>query len=221
LIWGGPCRLRAAGHRASPFPSPSRRIVGAVESSRMSTTKTFVTLSDLWRMPEDGFRYELVAGELVKKTPAGWKHGYLAMRLGSLLDQHVRAGHLGVVCAAETGFRLSSDPDTVRAPDVSFVAASRIPKDGLPDTFCPFAPDLAVEVVSPNDRFQEVLAKVDDYLKAGTNVVWVVDPKTETVLVYVSGPEANLRLQTGDVLRGEPVLPGFAVGLNELFAENS
>lgn len=107
-----------------------------------------------------GFRYELVKGELVQTTLAGSQHGYIAGRLLTFLGHHVLTNQLGEVFATETGFKLESAPDTVRAPDISFIAKSRLPSEA----YWPIAPDLVAEIISPHDISQEVQAKVNEYL---------------------------------------------------------
>ena len=137
------------------------------------------------------------------------------MRLGSLLEQHVRSGQLGVVCAAETGFIISRDPDTVRAPDASFVSAERL--RGIDDRkYLPLAPDLAIEVVSPGDSFREVEEKAAMWLAHGSRLVWVVEPDLEKVYVY--RPEGAREVLGSDAeLTGDEVLTGFARPVAELF----
>lgn len=180
-------------------------------------TKRPMTGRELMDLPDDGHRYELVKGELRTMTPAGRKRGEIAMVLGSKLLDHVRAHRLGAVCAAETGFYLSRDPDTVRAPDVSFVAQERIAAEADANDYWPIAPDLAVEVVSPSDQAAEVLAKASEYLEAGTRLVWVVYPQTQKIVVY--RPSADIRLlSVGDTLEGEDIVPGFACPVAEVFA---
>jgi Uma2 family endonuclease len=119
-----------------------------------------LTAEDLSKMPDDGNRYELVRGERVYMAATGGQHGIVASSLDQRLRNFVEAHELGEVCAAETGFRLAQNPDTVRAPDVSFIAGERIPAGGVPEGYWPFAPDLTVEVISPSDRFDDVLTKV-------------------------------------------------------------
>ena len=118
------------------------------------------TADELLRYPDDGFRYELVKGELKEMAPTGNEHGNLAMDFGTLLNVHVRANKLGKVYAAETGFKLSSDPDTVRAPDVAFISQRRLDEIGPVQGYWPGAPDLAVEVISLNNLYTEVSEKV-------------------------------------------------------------
>ena len=180
------------------------------------STKTLLTSEDLWKIVADGSRYELSGGELVPMTPVGWRHGSIVIRLGRWLDQHVDQKGLGVV-STEVGFRLTRNPDTVRAPDVAFVARSRIPKGSLPEKFVDFPPDLAVEVLSPEDTASEVLRKVEEYLAAGVRLVWVVDPATQRVTIYRSLQDVKI-LTTEQELDGGAVLPGFRAKVAELFA---
>jgi len=181
------------------------------------TTSTRVTAEQLAMMPSDGNRWELVAGELRKMTPAGWKHGAIAGRLHGWLFEHVSVRSLGVVLAAETGFLLRRDPDTVRAPDISFLSNARL-RDPLPDdTFWPGTPDLAVEVVSPNDSRRDIDEKVKAWLDAGTHLVWVVNPAVQTVTVYRSATQITT-LTENDELSGEDVIAGFRCRVGDIFA---
>jgi Uma2 family endonuclease len=182
----------------------------------MSTTHTPATAGELFVMPDDGFRYELVRGEIRRMPPAGSEHGAVIMNIGTPLDQFVKAHGLGVVFGAETGFKIASDPDTVRAPDLAFVRRERIPEEGIPRGFWPGAPDLAVEVVSPGDTYTEVEEKVHDWLNAGTRMVLVLNPRTRTVAVYTSHTDV-VRLTESDTLDGGEVLPGFTCRVAELF----
>lgn len=181
----------------------------------MRTRKTMLTAEELLHLPTAG-RLELVRGELYEMPPAGARHGGVAMRVGILLGGHVYRNHLGEVLAAETGFVLQRDPDTVRAPDVSFVARDRLPAGELPAGFLDLAPDLAVEVVSPGDTTREVQEKVEDWLYAGTHLVWVVYPATQTVTVHRSLEDVS-ELSGSDVLDGGQVVPGFSCHVQELF----
>ena len=175
-----------------------------------------MTADDLFQLPDDGYKYELVEGELIRMPPTGAEHGQIVTNVASLLRNHVKQYNLGVVCAADTGFWLKRNPDLVRAPDASFVSKERIPSEGIPRSYWPFAPDLAVEVISPNDRFDDVLEKVAEYFAAGTRLVWVVHPKTQTVLVYRSLHHVR-SLGPDDELSGEDVIPGFICRVMELF----
>ncbi len=181
----------------------------------MATIEHIVTAAELLQTPGLG-RCELVRGELIQTTPAGFEHGRIAVNIGWALKEFVRQRPLGVVTGAETGFHIGHDPDTVRAPDAAFIRAERIPPTPVRGFF-PAAPDLAVEVLSPGDRASEVLAKVQDWLGAGCHVVWVVDPETTTVTVYRGRDQIAIR-GSSDTLTGDDVLPSFTVLVKEIFA---
>jgi Uma2 family endonuclease len=178
--------------------------------------KTVLTADDLFLMEENG-PCELVRGEVIPLSPSGGIHGKLTIRIGALLDAYVRPRRLGVVCGAETGFILERDPDTVRGPDASFVSQDRIPPEGEPEGYWPFAPDLAVEVISPNDLYREVEQKVEEYLKAGVRLVWIVNPGTRTITIH-RPPSIVHILHIEERLIGEDVVPGFEVPVSEVFA---
>ena len=177
----------------------------------MPDTTRLVSAEELERLPSDQ-RYELVDGRLVPMTPVGYTHGRIVVRLVSMLDQHVRAHDLGVVLT-EVGFKLSKDPDTVRAPDVAFIRRDRIPKHA-PVGFWSGAPDLAIEVLSPDDSPGEVDRKTTEYLRAGTRLVLVVDPEQRTVTSSVSNQPAN---RARDVVDLGAVLPGLGWSLSHIF----
>ena len=179
------------------------------------TVKAF-TAEDLLRMPDDGYRYELIHGELRKMAPAGQEHGRIAAILTSSLLQYVTLDRLGIVYAAETGFKLASNPDHVRAPDVAFVRQERIDQIGNIQGYWPGAPDLAVEVVSPSDAYADVEDKVLDWLMAGARMVIVVNPKKRAVTVYRSLTEIKVLTEDGR-LDGEDVVPGWRMAVKDLF----
>jgi Uma2 family endonuclease len=133
----------------------------------MTTDTKPMTADELLRMPEDGSRYELIRGELTKMAPSGQRHGDLAARALISLGQHVSKHRLGKVYAAETGFKLASNPDHVRAPDAAFIREERLREKGEVTGYWPGAPDLVVEVVSPSDSYAEVEDKVFDWLEFG------------------------------------------------------
>lgn len=181
----------------------------------MATSVRLVTADELWAMPNNA-RRELVRGKVRTMAPAGFEHGAVIMNVAIPLGAYVKAQRLGVVLGAETGFVLKRNPDIVRGADVAFVDASRIPASGLPIKFWEGAPDLAVEVVSPGDTVEDVEEKVDDYLTAGTRLVWVVNPKRKTVTVHK--PAANpLVLRPQDTLEGADVVPGFRCNVADVF----
>jgi Uma2 family endonuclease len=182
----------------------------------MTTTLQRSTANELFEMPDDGFRYELVKGELRKMSPSGSEHGAIIINISVLLGQYVRSKKLGVCFGAETGFKIASHPDTVLAPDVAFIRRERIPESGIPKRFWPGAPDLAVEVLSPGDTRREVEEKVEDWLEAGARAVWVINPKRRSVTVYRSLTDAT-RLSEGDELDGGEVVPGFRCKVAEIF----
>ena len=183
------------------------------------TTLQRSTASELFEMPDDGFRYELVKGELRRMSPSGSEHGAIIINISGLLWQHVKSEKLGVCFGAETGFKIASDPDTVRAPDVAFIRRERIPESGIPKKFWRGAPDLAVEVMSPGDTRAEVDEKVGDWLQAGARAVWVVDPQRRRVSVYRPACDAT-ELSEGDELDGGEVVPGFRCKVAEIFEES-
>ena len=163
-----------------------------------------------------GRRLELVKGKIYEIAAAGARHRGVANTVGMLFGAHVRNHRLGVVFAAETGFILARNPDTVRAPDAAFVSAARLPAEGLPDGFLELAPDLVVEVVSPNDRPGEVREKISEWLEAGTRVVVVLYPRTKTATVHRHSQEP-VTLAEQDTLTGDDVVPGSSVRVGELF----
>ncbi len=183
----------------------------------MSTALRTMTAEELIRMPEDGYRYELVEGELHQMAPPGSQHGYVGHKLGWRLGQYVESNDLGAVFAAETGFLLSRDPDTVRAPDASFLTKEQLIRCGMPTGYFPEAPALAVEVVSPGDTAEEVDSKVRSWLAAGTQLAWVVYPGGRTVTVYRSLDDIHV-LTEKDKLTGNSVVPGFECAVADLFA---
>jgi Uma2 family endonuclease len=182
----------------------------------MSTTIQRTTANDLLRMPDDGFRYELVRGELRKMSPAGHKQGRIAMKVATPLDTHVTANDLGAVYAAETGFLLSSDPDTVRAPDISFVSRERLDDVGDVEGYWPGAPDLVVEVMSPGDTYGEVEGKVLEWLDAGARMVVVVNARKHSVSAYRSLTDIVV-LTENDTLDGADIVPGWRMSVKDIF----
>jgi Uma2 family endonuclease len=158
---------------------------------------------------------ELIRGELVMMSPAGFDHGRLASRIVTALENHVSPRKLGVVTTAEAGFQIASNPDTVRAPDVAFVRAARIPAEGV-QGFFQGAPDLAVEVLSPSDRAADVAAKTQDWLRAGCSMVWIVNPQNRTITVHSNCSEIVV-LTVSDTIQGGDLLPGFSLPVANVF----
>ena len=156
-------------------------------------------------------RVELVRGVLSVREPAGYTHGRVAGNLTLRLGAHVERTRAGQLFAAETGFTVARGPDTVRAPDIAFVRRERLP-DPDPRGFPDLAPDLVVEVLSPDDRPGAVLAKVADWLSAGTKLVWVIDPMRRVARVYRHDGTECVVAQD-QTLDGEDVVPGFSCPL--------
>ncbi len=175
-----------------------------------------ITARQLLAMPDDGNRYEIIAGKLHMMSPAGNRHGRIVMRLGSMLDQHVRANDLGTVYAAETGFLISRHPDTVRAPDVAFVGKERVDAMGDLEGYLPLAPDLIVEVISPSDSSQQVEEKARMWLNAGTAIVLTVDPASRTVRVRRAKKTIEVLSET-DRLETADVVPGWTPNIADFF----
>ena len=153
---------------------------------------------------------------MIKIAPAGYEHGKIIGRLTGRLDAHAEANNLGDVCGAETGFTITQNPDTVRAPDIAFVSRERTPQLPLKKSYWVGVPDLAVEVLSPSDTVYEVDAKVEEWLSAGVRAVWVVNPKRRTITVYRS-PNDVRTLTEMDELDGEDIVPGFSCRVGEIF----
>lgn len=183
----------------------------------MAVTTQLMTAEDLLKLPDDGFRYELVKGELKRMPPAGHEHGGIGMELAGTLHYYVKRNNLGRVYLAETGFKLQSNPDTVLAPDAAFVRQQRLEQIGRMKGYFPGAPDLAVEIVSPGDTVSEVEKKVEEWLKFGVRLVWIVSPKRRTVTAYRSLTDVVM-LTEKDTLDGGDVVPGFQIPVAEIFA---
>ena len=180
------------------------------------STPPLLTAEDVERISPPGKQVELVRGRLIVREPPGTWHGAIAANLAYYLSDFVRRQGLGQVFAQDTGFKIASDPDTVRAPDVAFVRSERT---GLIRArgYAELAPDLLAEILSPDDRPAEVLAKIADWLAAGTKIVWLVDPERAEVRVYRQDGSLSV-LRGNDALDGEDVLPGFACPLMQVFA---
>ena len=181
----------------------------------MAIEQKLMTADELLAMRDDGYKYELRQGELIRMVPPGLDHGRFGGRLYRPLADHVEARELGEV-TFEFGFRLSPDPDTVRAPDVAFFRGGRVEPIGSHPGYVEGAPDLAVEVVSPNDTAADVREKVADYLSAGTRLVWLVYPRVRTVTIYRANGTVEERT-VGQSLDGEDVVPGFSIPVERIF----
>jgi len=172
------------------------------------------TAQDLLRFREPGKTAELVRGVLIVREPPGTGHGARAARLTVRVGAFVERHDLGQVYAQDTGFKIARDPDTVRAPDVAFVARERLAR--IPDQgYAELAPDWVAEIVSPNDRPGEVLEKVGQWLGAGVRLVWVLDQKRGDARIYRADGTVSTVAPHGE-LDGEDVLPGFRCALRDI-----
>jgi Uma2 family endonuclease len=181
----------------------------------MANTTDLLTAEQLASIPNNGTRCELVDGVLRMMSPAGGRHGRIAGKLLLRVGNYVERQKLGETLAAETGFLLQKDPDTVRAPDVSFVSYERLGEFADYAGYLPLAPDLAVEVVSPDDRASEVESKANAWLRAGVRVVLVVDPQANSIREYRS-PNQTQVYTDGAIDLGD-ILPEFKLDVSELF----
>ena len=175
-----------------------------------------MTADELLNLPKDGFRYELIRGKLRKRLAAGQTHGQYAWNIGLSLGGYAKANRLGKSYIADTGFILDTAPDHVRAPDYAFISNDRLSEIGESDGFARGAPDVAVEVISPNDRYTEVKEKVDDWLNAGCRAVIVVNPRNRTVDLHRSPTDATTLTQS-DTLQIQDILPGWRMPIQDIF----
>jgi Uma2 family endonuclease len=181
----------------------------------MPADARLVTAEELEKFPDDDYRYELVEGRVVRMSPVGFQHGHTVVRLTILLGGHVQNMSLGAV-VSEVGFKLSSNPDTVRGPDLAFIRQARLPAQDLPG-FWEGPPDLAIEVLSPDDRATEIRTKVEQYLERGVLAVVVVDPHDQAITVHRrSAPRVTLTA-ADDRLDLDDVVPGFSCSVEEIF----
>ncbi len=190
----------------------------------MAVQDKLYTADELWELSHREMdhvqRYELDDGELIVMTPTGDRHGIVTNWVAFLITSHVVEHDLGEVTSAETGFVLFTNPatgrDTVRAPDVGFITKARLTP--LTGKYYRLAPDLAVEVVSPNDTARYIRRKANQFLQAGTRLFWVMYPDDSDRLVDVYRPNQPTETFKGeDVLSGRDVLPGFAIKVSDIF----
>ena len=184
-------------------------------STPLRAQQTLMTAEEYAQLPDDGKRYELVRGVLVEMSHPQSHHGIVQGQVTFLLKLWTRDHRTGVV-VTETGHVVERGPDTVRGPDVAFVRNGRL--DLRKTSWVEGGPDLAVEIRSPGDRKGEIDERVADYLRAGTPLVWIVDPAKRTVTVRRPGARDEV-LRGNDEVSGGDVLPGFTVTVREVFAD--
>jgi Uma2 family endonuclease len=177
--------------------------------------KVNVTPEELLEMP-DGGHYELIDGELRERSVSVLSN-LIAAGITGILHNHCREHNLGWVFASELGYCCFPwKPGRIRRADVSFIRGDRLTEEQLSEGFCSIPPDLAVEVVSPNDLVGKLDEKVDDYLRAGVQRVWVVRPAVRAVQVF-RGDRSESWLWAADELSGEDVIPGFRCKVDDFF----
>ena len=178
--------------------------------------RKLLTADDLLRLDAQGVRGELIRGALIKMTPAGHRHGRIALNLGAELRNFVKPRKLGTVVGSDSGVRLERDPDTVREPDVAFFSAAKIPLDADVPGYAEVVPDLVAEIVSPSDSRTTVNDKALMWLRYGARLVWVVHPDARVVDVHREGHPVTA-LGVHDALDGLDALPGFSCPVREIF----
>jgi len=175
-----------------------------------------MSLADYLALPdEELYRVELSEGRLVREPAPGFRHGRIASRLARILWQAIGDSGAGEVFG-DMGFQLSAEPPTVRIPDVAFVSADRLSEHGADEVYLAKAPDLVAEVLSPSNSASEIQRKIFEYLEAGAQLVWVVDPETETATVYRGRDDIRV-LGAGQLLDATAVVPGLGVEVAALF----
>lgn len=182
----------------------------------MSTaeTETLYTAADLEESPDEGYQYELVRGFLVREQAPGFQHARIVIRLGRRLEIWSEQAGTGYV-TGEGGYRLESSPDTVRVPDVAFVRREQV-EDEQTVGFVEGPPYLAIEVVSPNDRWNAIVDKVNGYFGAGVEQVWIVVPTNRTVMIHRSLQDITV-LNDNDTIVGDGILIGLELPVADIF----
>ncbi|HVF49262.1 MAG TPA: Uma2 family endonuclease [Pyrinomonadaceae bacterium] len=182
----------------------------------MSTTTRRMTADELLLLPEDGYRYELIDGELIRMSPTGFEHSTIMFRLGGRLNAHVEENDLGVVCGGDVGVVVSENPDTVIAPDLAFISKERIPAEGVHKGYLRQTPDLVAEIISPSEVLKESREKAERWLAEGARMVWLVNPRKRTVTVYRPAFAPQVLAET-DELDGLDVVSGFRCAVAKIF----
>jgi Uma2 family endonuclease len=197
-------------------------MASVLQQPQLPPPKRLLTAADLAALPDElpsgPVKYELDQGRLVTlMAPPGSDHGRTQLRIGTILYTYATALGLGEAFA-EVGLILRRNPDTVVAPDAAFVAKKSLPVRTSREGYLETIPELVVEVRSKNDSTAELLAKADDYLRAGVQIVWIIDPATQKLTVC-RPQQAAVELGRGDTLAAEGVIPGFQVAVAEVFGQ--
>jgi Uma2 family endonuclease len=185
---------------------------GVMAMAEATVVKPKMTEEEFLRLPDDGRKYELVDGE-AKEVPAGVRHDAIVMRIGYLM--YPFAAKIGFLCASSAGFRMVTG--NIRSPDVSLVLRERLPEGQLPEGFMEGAPDLAIEVISPNEDWAELGRKIGEYFMSGSKQVWLVDPQAKTVTVYKSLTDVHVLHAEEEI--SSDLLPGFKCKVADLMME--
>lgn len=180
------------------------------------TAISHMTAEELLASPQYEKHCELVKGELIMMAPAGGGHGRITHRVVLRVGNFIDAQKRGEGIAAETGFLLSRDPDTVRAPDFAFIPSDRIPPGGIGPKFITVVPGLVIEVLSPGDSAMAVAEKIDDWAAFGVDEIWVVNPKLKTVTVHLPGKDPHT-LRMGESLAPGGALTGLTLPVADIF----
>ncbi len=189
--------------------------VQALPTSVTTESAPPVTGDELYRMGDLG-RTELVRGEIVRMSPTGFTHGYIESNFAAVLKTFVQQQKTGRVSSGEVGIYTGRNPDSVRAADVAFISNERMAQVKS-QSYLDVAPELVVEVLSPDDAWSDLMEKLDEYFACGVKLIWVADPRLQQVYVYHAVTQVE-RFTMKDTLTGSDVLPGFSVPVAELFA---
>lgn len=183
----------------------------------MITAEKLVTSDDLLNISSIG-KYELVEGVICEMSPTGEKHGFIAWKIMYKIGDFVEKNKLGIITSSETGYKLACNPDTVRAPDAAFKSNEKLVQEFMSDGYSTVMPELVIEVNSPSDSYTKIAGKVQDWLRAGVEMVWVIEPSDKTVAVYNEIGKCTI-LSEHDYLDGGNILPGFKCHVRDIFVK--
>jgi Uma2 family endonuclease len=186
-------------------------------ATQLTSTVGLITASEFGRMPDPGYPTELVKGRIVRMSPPSFRHGLTCGNIYFAIRQFLQRNDLGRVVSNDSGVVTERDPDTVRGADVAFYGYERLPREATIDVYPDVPPDAAFEVRSPSEGRGKLLEKVAEYLNAGVTVVCVLDPETETIVIYRADVD-EVRLSAEQELSLPDVLPGFTCRVASLFA---